>query len=213
MRDLPEKYFQNDNISKLYGITNDQINKTIHYTYNVLDSIDEKLIEANTDKFSQLVELANLSAMIGNLFRSGLIKNTNGLFKENAPHAFPDLICSNKEFKDLEIKVALETNKPKGHLVKPGSHLIIRYSLCNMDAKYSIGKENRGDTAWIWQICIGELLSSHFSVSNTDGDSGKTAVITQDGMNNLETIFFDPRFFPYSKKGKVFDRFSKYYYF
>ncbi len=211
MRKIPLKYFHNESSTNLYGITNIQIKKTIEYTYEVLDSIDSKLTEANTNKFSKLVELANLSAMIGNLFRSGFIKNTNGLFKENAPHAFPDLLCNNKDYRNLEIKVALESNKPKGHLVKPGSHIILRYSLCDFNKEYLHGKENRGDTAWIWQICIGELMSSHFSISNTEGDSGKTAVITQEGMENLSTIYFDPRFFPYTKNGATFKKFKKYF--
>ena len=211
MRKIPLQYFHNESVTNLYGITNIQIKKTIEYTYEVLDSIDSKLTEANTNKFSKLVELANLSAMIGNLFRSGFIKNTSGLFRENAPHAFPDLLCNNKDYRNLEIKVALETNKPKGHLVKPGSHIILRYSLCDLDKKYIHGKENRGDTAWIWQICIGELMSSHFSISNTEGDSGKTAVITKEGMENLNTIYFDPRFFPYKKNGATFKRFKKYF--
>ena len=89
------------------------------------------------------------------------------------------------------IKVALENNKPKGHLVKPGPHLTLRYVLTNEDGVYIRGKEFRGTVPWIWEIKIGELSESHFNFSNTAGDSGKTAVINAAGMNALTTVFFD----------------------
>ena len=83
MRDLDFEYIRNQVALTRYGISPKQLHSTIQNVYNVLDSIDEKLIESNTARFAELVELANLSAMIGNLFRSGLIKITNGLFTEN----------------------------------------------------------------------------------------------------------------------------------
>ena len=211
MRVLSESYLHNQSHLQGYGLNVDQIYTTVNYVYNVLDSIDQNLVEANTPRFAKLVELANLSSMIGNLFRSGLIKYSEGLFKENLPHTFPDLLSTKKGFPDLEIKVALETNKPKGHLVKPGSHLVIRYVLGDQSGRYIRGKDNRSDVAWIWQIAIGEILEDHFSVSNTAGDSGKTAVINQHGMNNLVTIFFDPRMFPYSIDGVTFNRFRSFF--
>ena len=211
MRNLPKTYIHNKPILKSYGFDRDTLLKSILYVYKVLDAIDDKLTEADTVRFSKLVELANLSAMIGNLFRSGLIRHSDGMFKENAPHAFPDLLSVDETYDDLEIKVALETNKPKGHLIKPGHHIVIRYVLGENDGSYNRGKENRGDVAWIWEVAIGELIEEHFSVSNTAGDSGKTAVINKAGMNNLNTVFFDPRMFPYGNKGPVKKAYSIFF--
>ena len=211
MRRVKENTIFNQKILNSYGLSNQSLIQTIEHTYHVIDAIDRNLLDANISRFSKLVELANLSAMIGNLFRSGIIKFSNNLFQENKPHTFPDLISTNNNYPDLEIKVALETNKPKGHLVKPGSHIVIRYCLGNEDGSFLKGKTNRGEVAWIWQVCIGELMEEHFNISNTDGDSGKTAVINQKGMDNLQTVYFDQRVFPYSREGGTYKKFSRYF--
>lgn len=204
MRKVDTTFIRNSDVIKEFGLNSEHLIGAVNHTYNLFDSVDEALINGGSARLGGLVELANLSAIIGNVFRSGFIKSTDGLFRENAPHTFPDLLSNYSEVSDLEIKVALESNKPKGHLVKPGPHLILRYSLGSSTGEYQIGKENRGLVPWLWEIKIGHLHSEHFSVSNTDGDSGKTAVVTKAGMDNIKTVFFDPRFFPYSKNGSVF---------
>jgi hypothetical protein len=40
------------------------------------------------------------------------------------------------------------------------------------------------------------LDEEDFSLSNTAGDSGKTAVVTMEGMKKLRMSYFDPRFCP-----------------
>ncbi len=114
-----------------------------------------------------------------------------GLFLPNAPHTFPDLLANSPNCLSTEIKVALETNKPKGHLVKPGHHLIVRYVLGDINGNYSHGKESRGDVVWIWEVRAGFLKPEHFNVSNTEGDSGKTAVVNAEGMNSLDVVYLD----------------------
>ncbi len=110
--------------------------------------------------------------------------------------------------KDIEIKVALETNKPKGHLVKPGPHVIVRYVLAQENG-FIPGKDNRGKIAWIWEVRVGNLKDSHFNCSNTDGDSGKTAVINASGMDSLNIVYCDLDHCPLPKKGQSFENLKK----
>lgn len=173
-----------------YGVTSNIIDSAVKYVHETMDSIDAQLPDS---RLSGLVELANLSAIIGNLFREGICRSSDGIFVPNAPHTYPDILA-NPEYVDarnVEIKVALENNKPKGHLVKPGPHITVRYVLANEDGRYTRGKENRGVVPWIWEVRIGELESQHFNFSNTEGDSGKTAVINAAGMNALAVVYFD----------------------
>lgn len=173
------------------GVDVQMIQGAIEYTYKVLDALDSTLVHAGEPRMAGLLELANLSAIIGNLFRGGLARASSGRFVANGPHKYPDLLSKDKRYGDLEIKVALENNKPKGHLVKPGPHITVRYVLGNEDGTCTRGKENRGAVAWIWEVRGGMLLEHHFSVSNTAGDSGKTAVFNKDGMTALKVVFLD----------------------
>lgn len=172
------------------------IGNVITYVYEILDEIDNKLVSAGSERLANLLELANLSAIIGNLFRGGIVLHSDGKFEANKPHTYPDMLAKNRSCLDFEIKVALENNKPKGHLVKPGPHLIVRYVLANEDGQYVRGKDNRGSTVWIWEIRVGILSENHFSISNTEGDSGKTAVINASGMNILSVVYFDKEMSP-----------------
>ena len=188
------------------GLSTSIVREAIEYTHRVLDLIDAGLVEASGDRLASLVELANLSAIVGNLFRSGVAKASDGAFTANRPHTFPDLLAINPENFDIEIKVALESNNPKGHLVKPGQHITVRYVLANEEGQYERGTSNRGDVAWIWEVRVGELQKTHFNFSNTEGDSGKTAVINASGMNALVPVFLDLAKCPYSANGPIYSR-------
>ncbi len=99
------------------------------------------------------------------------------------------------------MKVSLETNNPKGHLAKVGQFLTCRYVLGKEDGSYTIGQ--RGDVVWLWEIRFGYLEAKHFNISNTAGDSGKTAVVNADGMRQLRPVFFDKDRCPYSSRSKI----------
>jgi hypothetical protein len=187
-----------------FGLKPGVIPEAIDYVYEVLDRIDATLIDAGSDRLSQLVELANLSAIVGNLFRAGITRASKGAFKANRPHTYPDLLGVREGCRDIEIKVALENNKPKGHLVKPGPHITIRYVLTNADGTFVRGKSNRGNVVGIWEIRVGALTKKHFGFSNTKGDSGKTAVINAKGMEALALVFCDLKFSPLSPKGRAY---------
>jgi len=142
-----------------------------------------------------MVELANLSAIVGNLVGAGIAKYSNGTFKRNGPHKYPDLLSQKKLVKDVEIKVALEKNAPKSHLAKEGPHLVCRYVLAGENLEYTVGE--RGSRVAIWEMRFGVLLSEHYNLSNTVGDSGKTAVVNAAGMAALQPVYFDPLLCPY----------------
>lgn len=204
MRAVDLSFIRNEGQLSEFGLEPSHLIGAVNHTYQLFESVDEALVNGGSVRLGGLVELANLSAIIGNVFRTGLISSTNGVYRENAPHTFPDLLSNEDGVSDLEIKVALEKNNPKGHLVKPGPHLILRYSLGGPNCEYLLGKDNRGVVPWLWEIKMGTLLDRHFSVSNTEGDSGKTAVIIKEGMDNLKTVFLDERFFPYGRNGSVY---------
>ena len=186
-----------------FGLTVDIIRDAIEYTHSVLDQIDHTLISRRSERLAGLVELANLSAIVGNLFRGGVSVASDGAFRANRPHRFPDLVANAPGTRDLEIKVALETRKPKGHLVKPGPHLTVRYVLADDQGNFVRGKESRGDVVWIWEVRLGELEETHFNSSNTVGDSGKTAVINTKGMASLVPVFLDLTRCPYAPDGRI----------
>jgi transcriptional regulator with XRE-family HTH domain len=173
----------------------------MNYAYSMIDAIDQQLNLNNSGRLSTHVELANLSSIAGNLIGAGLAKASKGMYERNRPHAYPDLLRkSTDDYIDelgLEIKFALETNKPKGHLPKAGYYMTFRYVLGEPDGHYIKGE--RGDTIWIWEVRFGLLNEGDFSLSSTAGDSGKTAVITTKAFYNMDLLYFDEDYNPHTR--------------
>ena len=71
-------------------------------------------------------------------------------------------------------------------------YIIFLYILGTPDGHYTKGKENRGSTPWIWEIKVGNISKADYSLSNTEGDSGKTAVIKTDKFNNMALVYICP---------------------
>ena len=184
-------------LHELMGIEGGVLLDALEYAYGTLDTIDRKLMASQSPVVAELVELANFSSMLGNLISSGIAKSSGGLYERNRPHTYPDLLPLKAPGVDVELKMALENNKPKGHLPKAGVYLTFRYVLGDREGNFIRGRENRGNTAWIWEIKVGYVDEDDFSVSNTTGDSGKTAVIKTDVHNKMALIYYDPDFCPY----------------
>lgn len=200
-RDAKEENFHNeDRLYALIGLRLEHIRQAILTCYNTLDTIDRQLVLSGSLPISQLVELANLSSMIGNLLSGAIAEKSDGLYQRNRPHAYPDLVPIREPGVALELKVALETNKPKGHLVKPGVYLTFRYVLGTANGQYQRKKKNRGNTVWIWECRVGRLYEQDFSFSNTEGDSGKTAVIKTASLETMHLLYFVPELNPYARK-------------
>lgn len=184
------------------GLTKVNLTRAINYTHSILDEIDSKLIEVGADRISQMVELANLSSMVGNLLGAGIAKFSENKFVRNGPHKYPDLLVCDDSCKEIEIKVALENNKPKGHLAKAGYYLACRYVLTDHNGIHV--RAIRGETVEIWEARFGFLEEEHFNISNTPGDSGKTAVINKLGMDALKIVYINPHITPYSEKSRTY---------
>lgn len=91
------------NVLAELGLSMGVIQQAIEHVYQVLDAIDQTLIQNNQPRLSRLVELANLSAIIGNLFRAGFVNASNGAYVANAPHSYPDLVASAGHNNGIEI--------------------------------------------------------------------------------------------------------------
>jgi hypothetical protein len=181
--------------------------KAVEELYDVLDTLDEAMQKKGMMPLSANVELATYSAIIGNTFAASLASLLDTRFLKNNPHKFPDLISLDETYHPIEIKVALEKNSPKGHLVKPGYYFTCRYVLCDCDGKFSLRK--RGTRAYIWELRCGLLTESHFGASDTLGDSGKTAWVNELGMAELQVVFFDKGRAPYKENGIVMKRYDQ----
>ncbi len=189
-----------DKLVETIGVDGDTLLGAINACYQTLDTIDEQLIAKSSLPIAHLVELANLSSMVGNMVGGGIADHSNGLYVRNKPHTYPDLLPNSAPAVHLELKMALETNKPKGHLPKAGTYITFRYVLCDKQGNYVRGKESRGNTVWIWEVKVGKIAEEDFSCSNTAGDSGKTAVIKTDVFNKMHLVYYVPDHLPYAKK-------------
>jgi transcriptional regulator with XRE-family HTH domain len=178
------------------GLSAESICAAVGDTYRTLDLLDGQLAEAGLAPFAELVELANLSAMIGNLLGAAIARHSDGSYERSGPHKYQDL-RSTSGGEHIEIKTALERNRPKGHLAKPGLYLTFRYVLAPRDGSFERGE--RGDTAYVWEVRFGRLAKKDFDESNTPGDSGKTAVVKTDVLRQMERVYFDQEFFPYAR--------------
>lgn len=183
-------------------VTEEIIKGSISLCYNTLDMIDQNLVSSGSQKMSSLVELANLSSIVGNLLGAGFADNSNGIYFRNKPHTYPDLIASDELKPGIEIKTALLKNSPKGHQPKPGYYLTYRYCLTDENGHRNPDEDDSWDTVTIWEVKFGYLDIDDFSCSNTEGDSGKTAVIRTASMNKMSLLYFDDTLCPYRHTSK-----------
>jgi len=159
-----QKIFVHHPILKEVGLTIDILESTIAHTHYIIDEIDGQLLTVKVNRLAHLIELANLSSMMGNLLGAGIENFSNGQFQRNGPHKFPDLLAQHVNAKDVEIKVSLENNTPKGHLAKKGYYLTFRYVLIHHEKGFK--HKERGDIPRIWEIRLGYQQNRHGSFKN-----------------------------------------------
>lgn len=192
----------------LTGMSSNMLLQALKNTYKTLDTIDAELVYKGLDPIAKLVELESLSSMIGNIMGSSIAEFSNGLYVRNIPHQHPDLLPQKTGAQNLEIKVALETNLPKGHLSKSGAYVVLRYVLGDRHGNYTRGRHNRGDTVWIWEVKVGELGIEDFDFSNTQEESGKTAVVKTTKYNEMPLVYFDPQYCPHPMKNNTYPAYN-----
>jgi hypothetical protein len=123
-----------------FGLTKSHVCGGIAFVYSTLDKLDSTLIGAGSPRMTRLVELANLSSILGNLLATGIVKAAAGVFNRAGPHKYQDLRAINEKLHaNIEIKVSLETNNPKGHLAKEGKYLGAT-RLANAGMSFGFGK-------------------------------------------------------------------------
>lgn len=184
------------------GLSVEMLRSGVNFVYQTLDTIDKTLIQAGSGRMSSLVELANLSSIVGNLLATGIVQSSQGIFTRAGAHKYQDLRAAHVNAQNIEIKMALEKNKPKGHLPKAGHYLTCRYVLGDPAGMCEIG--NRGAVVWIWELRFGHLELQDFNISNTKGDSGKTAVVNKVGMDKLAIMYLNPPACPFSQRSKYY---------
>jgi hypothetical protein len=171
----------------------------IERAYENLDTIDFAFGRRGVEPLAeQFDEYSALSTVIGEFFASGVAEASDGLYEVNAGN-FPDLISTGNQsgVPGIEIKVAMENNMPKGHLPKPGLYVTLRYVLADRDGNYERG--TRKDTAWIWEVRMGEMEPDQFNKSDTEGDSGKTATFSAEALWGFDCVYLNPEMMPYSR--------------
>lgn len=197
------------------GLTPTGIAQACEYVHQTIETIDTALLRVGTDRLANLVELANLSSMIGNLFGAGIARFSGEVLKRNRPHTYPDLVYRATGKGAIEIKVALEGNMPKGHNAKAGYYLTCRYVLLEANEDFILPTERkkqggeRGSIPMIWEIRFGYLDLAHFNSSNTPGDSGKTATFNKVGMEQLDVVYCDLSIAPYTKSSRIYKALAK----
>jgi transcriptional regulator with XRE-family HTH domain len=180
------------------GLMAEPIMLAIDDAYYTLDIIDRELAKNDSPPLARLVELANLSSMLGNILGAGIARHSKALYERSGPHKYQDL-RSTSDGEHVEIKVALEDNKPKGHLAKAGHYLTFRYVLGDRDGAFD--RKRRGEVVCVWEVRFGYVRKQDFSESNTEGDSGKTAVVKREALKAMERVYFDPVYFPMARLG------------
>ena len=123
------------------GVTYKRIKAAVGYVHDTLDTLDEQLQQKGLPKMTELVELTNLSSIIGNIFASGYVAVSKGAFSRAGPHKYQDLRTTGLEPEavNVEVKIALEKNNPKGHLAKSGNYITCRYVLTTEKRSYTFG--------------------------------------------------------------------------
>lgn len=199
MRTFEDNYLRDHNFifDPDVKLSKEIVRGSVIHCYETLDMIDQNLVLRHSQKLSSLVELANLSSIVGNLLGAGCAEYSNGIYYRNKPHTYPDLLAFDSTLPGIEIKTALLKNSPKGHQPKPGYYLTYRYCLTDEDGHRYPGQDDKWDTVTIWEIKFGYLSEEDFSCSNTEGDSGKTAVIRTNSLHNMALLYFDPSLVPY----------------
>ena len=198
MKTLASNYVGKKSNYKGSKLSNDTLQVAVDKSLEQIEMFDSMMRESAGESLVSMMEMANISSMFGN-FLAMNISQGEGYIK-NAPHTFPDLVAvDQKKVKDIEIKVSLERNLPKGHLPKAGEYLICRYSLVD---ESGVLRQERGEHMGIYEIRFGYLGLEDFNLSSTANDSGKTATIKTESLRQMGLLYFNPLLDPSNFKGK-----------
>lgn len=190
-------------LSVMTGLSGDAIARAVEFAYRKLDLIDEQMRASGSRPIVGLVELPDLSSLVGDLFAAGVARASNGLYVQNGPDHYPSLLPLRQGFPELEVATALETDRPTSGSGKAGLYLTSRYVLADRDGTYTRGKDSRGDTVAVWEIRFGELGDGDFHVAGTRTGNG-SAKLRKEALDRMELVYYDPALLPYARATGIY---------
>lgn len=186
------------------ALTGDTIRRAIDAAYHKLDLIDEQLRDAGSPPLVELVGLHHHSSLLGDVLGCGVARASDGLYVHNGPRHHPDLLPLRHGLPELELKAALETNRPVSGPTIAGTYLVFRFVLVDRKTGYTRGADSRGDTVAVWEAKFGELSEDDFHASRAD--TGKSRVLRKDALDRMEHVYYNPDFLPYAKPTGIYAR-------
>lgn len=185
-------------------LTGETIRRAINAAYHKLDLIDEQMRESGSPLLVELVGLQHLSALLGSVLGSGVARASNGLYMQNGPRQHPDLLPLRHGLPEVEVRAALETNRPVSGPTIAGIYLVFRFVLVDRKTGYTRGVDSRGDTVAVWEAKFGELSDDDFHASKAN--TGKSPVLRKDALDRMESVYYNPDFLPYAKPTGIYAR-------
>ena len=185
------------------GLTAAAIARAVEIAYRKLDLIDEQMRASGSRPIVELIDIAELSSLMGNLLSAAVARASNGLYVQNGPDHSPNLLPVRQGLPELEVATALETERPTGAARKAGLHLVLRYVLADRSGAYTRGADSRGDTVAVWEIRFGNLSEGDcISSARANG----RAQLKKAALERMELVYYDPALLPYARATGVYAR-------
>jgi transcriptional regulator with XRE-family HTH domain len=187
------------------GLTAATVARAVEIAYRKLDLIDEQMRASGSRPLVELIELPELSALMGNLLSAAVARASNGLYVQNGPDHSPNLLPVRQGLPELEVVTAPETERPAGGMRKAGLHLVIRYVLADRTGAYTRG--SRGDTVAVWEIRFGELGDADYT-GGARPTNGR-ARLKREALDRMELVYYDPALLPYARATGVYATYAR----
>ena len=188
------------------GLTAATVARAVEIAYRKLDLIDEQMRASGSRPIVDLVELPELSALLGNLLSAAVARASNGLYVQNGPDHSPNLLPVRQGLPELEVATALETERPAGGARKAGLHLVLRYVLTDRTGAYTRGEDSRGDTVAVWEIRFGDMSEADYTGS---ARANGTARLKKEALDRMELVYYDPALLPYARATGVYAAYAR----
>jgi transcriptional regulator with XRE-family HTH domain len=185
------------------GLTAATVARAVEVAYRKLDLIDEQMRASGSRPIVALIDLPELSSLMGNLLSAAVARASNGLYVQNGPDHSPNLLPVRQGLPELEVATALETERPTGAARNAGLHLVLRYVLADRSGAYTRGEDSRGDTVAVWEIRFGDLTEADYTGS---ARANGRARLKKEALDRMELVYYDPALLPYARATGVYAR-------
>jgi transcriptional regulator with XRE-family HTH domain len=180
------------------GLTGGTVVRAVEIAYRKLDLIDEQMRASGSRPIAGLVDLPDLTELVGDVLGAGLARASNGLYVQNGSEHSPPLQPLQHGLPELQLAAALETDRPAGPTETAGTCLVFRYVLADRSGAFTRGQDSRGDTVAVWEIRFGALGQEDFHVTGTRAGA-RTARLRRDALDRMELVYYDTALLPYAK--------------